>query len=82
MSIRSRLFSPLDNSRPDIEKAAKGEATGGFNDRQMPSDLVAANISTETCAFRCGRRLIIEDPLNTSELQQHTVLAQLKIRSN
>eukprot|EP00913_Durusdinium_trenchii_P014194 g13320.t2 len=37
MSIRSRLFSPLDNSRPDIEKAAKGEATGGFNDRQMPS---------------------------------------------
>lgn len=37
MSIRSRLFSPLDNSRPDINKATKGEATGGFNDRQMPS---------------------------------------------
>ncbi|CAJ1341182.1 unnamed protein product [Effrenium voratum] len=37
MSIRSRLFSPLDNSRPDINKASRGEATGGFNDRQMPS---------------------------------------------
>jgi len=37
MSLRSRLFSPLDNSRPDLAKATKGEATGGFNDRTMPS---------------------------------------------
>mmetsp|Transcript_23582 Transcript_23582/g.54804 ORF Transcript_23582/g.54804 Transcript_23582/m.54804 type:complete len:302 (+) Transcript_23582:63-968(+) len=37
MSLRSRIFSPLDNSRPDISKAAKGESTGGFNDRTMPS---------------------------------------------
>lgn len=37
MSIRSRLFSPLDNSRPEIDKATRGEATGGFNDRKMPS---------------------------------------------
>mmetsp|Transcript_35904 Transcript_35904/g.65907 ORF Transcript_35904/g.65907 Transcript_35904/m.65907 type:complete len:310 (+) Transcript_35904:61-990(+) len=37
MSIRSRLFSPLDNSRPDIGKASRGEATGGFGDRIMPS---------------------------------------------
>lgn len=37
MSLRSRIFSPLDNSRPDIMKAAEGKATGGFNDRIMPS---------------------------------------------
>jgi len=37
LSVRSRLFSPLDNSRPDLAKATKGEATGGFNDRTMPS---------------------------------------------
>ena len=37
MSLRSRIFSPLDNSRPDIQKATQGQATGGFNDRTMPS---------------------------------------------
>ena len=37
LSIRSRLFSPLDNSRPDREAAIKGEATAGFGDRIMPS---------------------------------------------
>lgn len=37
MSLRSRLFSPLDNSRPDLAKATAGESTGGFNDRTMPS---------------------------------------------
>lgn len=37
MSLRSRIFSPLDNSRPDITKAVKGESSGGFNDRMMPS---------------------------------------------
>eukprot|EP00931_Biecheleriopsis_adriatica_P104267 TRINITY_DN78955_c0_g1_i1.p1 TRINITY_DN78955_c0_g1~~TRINITY_DN78955_c0_g1_i1.p1 ORF type:complete len:300 (+),score=54.38 TRINITY_DN78955_c0_g1_i1:15-914(+) len=37
MSLRSRIFSPLDNSRPDATKAARGETTGGFNDREMPS---------------------------------------------
>ena len=37
MSLRSRIFSPLDNSRPDIQKASQGQATGGFNDRTMPS---------------------------------------------
>ncbi|CAE8684769.1 unnamed protein product, partial [Polarella glacialis] len=37
LSIRSRIFSPLDNARPDINKAMNGEASGGFNDRVMPS---------------------------------------------
>lgn len=36
LSIRSRIFSPLDNSRPDLGKAIEGKATGGFNDRVMP----------------------------------------------
>jgi len=36
MSIRSRIFSPLDNSRPDLNKAVEGKSTGGFNDRKMP----------------------------------------------
>mmetsp|Transcript_64299 Transcript_64299/g.127169 ORF Transcript_64299/g.127169 Transcript_64299/m.127169 type:complete len:329 (-) Transcript_64299:157-1143(-) len=36
MSIRSRIFSPLDNSRPNIDKAVAGKSTGGFNDRKMP----------------------------------------------
>lgn len=35
-SIRSRILSPLDNSRPDVTKATKGEVTQGFNDRSMP----------------------------------------------
>uniref|UniRef100_A0A7R9ZV18 Uncharacterized protein n=1 Tax=Pyrodinium bahamense TaxID=73915 RepID=A0A7R9ZV18_9DINO len=37
LSLRSRIFSPLDNSRPDIQKAMQGQSTGGFNDRTMPS---------------------------------------------
>lgn len=37
MALRSRIFSPLDASRPDANKAASGETTGGFNDRVMPS---------------------------------------------
>lgn len=37
LSLRSRLFSPLDNSRPDLQKSTAGEKTGGFNDRIMPS---------------------------------------------
>jgi len=37
MSLRSRVFSPLDNSRPDRESAMKGEPTAGFGDRIMPS---------------------------------------------
>lgn len=37
LSLKSRAFSPLDNSRPDLKKAVDGEKTGGFNDRIMPS---------------------------------------------
>lgn len=37
LSLRSRVFSPLDNSRPDRAAAIKGEQTRGFNDRIMPS---------------------------------------------
>mmetsp|Transcript_73907 Transcript_73907/g.135074 ORF Transcript_73907/g.135074 Transcript_73907/m.135074 type:complete len:330 (-) Transcript_73907:186-1175(-) len=37
LSLRSRAFSPLNNSRPDLKKATGGEKTGGFNDRIMPS---------------------------------------------
>lgn len=37
LSLRSRIFSPLDNSRPDLQKAVSGDKTGGFNDRIMPS---------------------------------------------
>jgi len=37
LSLRSRLLSPLDNKRPDLKEATKGEATRGFGDRVMPS---------------------------------------------
>jgi benzodiazapine receptor len=37
MSLKSRVFSPLDNARPDLNKAVEGEKTRGFNDRTMPS---------------------------------------------
>ncbi|EOD27054.1 hypothetical protein EMIHUDRAFT_63804 [Emiliania huxleyi CCMP1516] len=37
LSLKSRVFSPLDNARPDLKKAVDGEATRGFNDRIMPS---------------------------------------------
>lgn len=37
LSLKSRVFSPLDNSRPDLNKAVEGEQTRGFNDRCMPS---------------------------------------------
>lgn len=37
LSLKSRVFSPLDNSRPDRDAAVKGEATRGFGDRIMPS---------------------------------------------
>ena len=37
LSLKSRVFSPLDNSRPDLNKAVEGQQTRGFNDRTMPS---------------------------------------------
>lgn len=37
LSLRSRVFSPLENRRPDLNKARRGEETKGFNDRRMPS---------------------------------------------
>lgn len=37
LSLKSRVFSPLDNSRPDLDKAVAGEKTRGFTDRTMPS---------------------------------------------
>jgi len=37
LSLKSRVFSPLVNSRPDLNKAVDGEKTRGFNDRAMPS---------------------------------------------
>ncbi|KAL1503974.1 hypothetical protein AB1Y20_010390 [Prymnesium parvum] len=37
LSLRSRLFSPLDNRRPDRKAALRGEPTAGFGDRRMPA---------------------------------------------
>jgi tryptophan-rich sensory protein len=37
LSLKSRTFNPLRNTRPDRAKAIKGESTSGFNDRTMPS---------------------------------------------
>ena len=37
LALKSRVFSPLNNQRPDLEKAVKGEESKGFNDRTMPS---------------------------------------------
>jgi inorganic pyrophosphatase len=37
LSLKSRVFNPLSNARPNRAKAIKGESTGGFNDRVMPS---------------------------------------------
>eukprot|EP00581_Thalassiosira_minuscula_P008046 CAMPEP_0183704022 /NCGR_PEP_ID=MMETSP0737-20130205/1518_1 /TAXON_ID=385413 /ORGANISM="Thalassiosira miniscula, Strain CCMP1093" /LENGTH=321 /DNA_ID=CAMNT_0025930829 /DNA_START=13 /DNA_END=978 /DNA_ORIENTATION=+ len=39
-SLKSRVFNPLNNQRPDLAKAAKGgeeAASNGFRDRVMPS---------------------------------------------
>jgi len=36
LSLKSRVFSPLDNARPDLKAATTGEQTRGFNDRTMP----------------------------------------------
>jgi len=36
-SLKSRVFNPLDNSRPDLAKAMDGKPTSGFQDRKMPS---------------------------------------------
>ena len=37
LALKTRAFNPLNNRRPDLEKAVSGEATRGFNDRVMPS---------------------------------------------
>lgn len=37
LSLKSRIFSPLDNRRPDLKKAAAGGTSRGFGDRIMPS---------------------------------------------
>jgi len=37
LSVKSRAFNPLRNTRPNRTKAMNGEATTGFNDRVMPS---------------------------------------------
>jgi benzodiazapine receptor len=36
-SLKSRVFNPLNNSRPNRSDAVAGKATAGFNDRNMPS---------------------------------------------
>lgn len=36
-SLKSRVFNPLDNARPDLQKAVEGEKSRGFQDRVMPS---------------------------------------------
>ena len=36
-SLKSRVFNPLDNSRPNLAKAMDGKPTSGFQDRKMPS---------------------------------------------
>ncbi|KAL7537745.1 hypothetical protein ACHAXR_008036 [Thalassiosira sp. AJA248-18] len=36
-SLKSRVFNPLNNQRPDRSKAVDGEGSTGFRDRVMPS---------------------------------------------
>lgn len=36
-SLKSRVFNPLNNQRPDRSKAIDGEGSSGFRDRVMPS---------------------------------------------
>jgi hypothetical protein len=36
-SLKSRVFNPLNNQRPDRAKAVEGEGSRGFRDRVMPS---------------------------------------------
>jgi benzodiazapine receptor len=36
-SLKSRVFNPLNNQRPDRSKAVDGEGSAGFRDRVMPS---------------------------------------------
>lgn len=36
-SLKSRVFNPLNNQRPDRSKAVEGEGSAGFRDRVMPS---------------------------------------------
>ena len=36
-SLKSRVFNPLNNQRPDRSKAIEGEGSAGFQDRVMPS---------------------------------------------
>ena len=36
-SLKSRVFNPLNNQRPDRSEAVKGEGSAGFRDRVMPS---------------------------------------------
>ena len=37
MSLRSRIFSPLNNRRPNLKQVTSGGKTQGFRDRVMPS---------------------------------------------
>jgi len=37
MSLKSRVFNPLNNRRPNAVKAASGEGSPGFKDRIMPA---------------------------------------------
>jgi benzodiazapine receptor len=36
-SLKSRVFNPLNNQRPDISKSVEGGGSSGFRDRVMPS---------------------------------------------
>ncbi len=37
LSLKSRVFNPLNNARPDRQKAVSEEKSAGFNDRIQPS---------------------------------------------
>lgn len=36
-SLKSRVFNPLNNARPNRQKAIEGEGSAGFKDRKMPT---------------------------------------------
>lgn len=36
-SLKSRVFNPLNNARPNRQKAIEGKESAGFRDRKMPS---------------------------------------------
>eukprot|EP01082_Thalassiosira_pseudonana_P004550 g3997.t1 g3997 contig15:106229-107192(-) len=50
-SLKSRVFNPLNNQRPDRSKAMKEGGSNGFRDRVMPMSSTGSFFSVATMAF-------------------------------